>query len=49
MGIKEGEGGERENSLVNQSVIFSLLTTEVRKKIKYQSITYKTSQHALAY
>jgi len=51
MGIKEGKGGEREreNSLVNHSLIFSLLTAEARKKIKYQSITHKTSQYVLGY
>lgn len=39
----------RENPLVNQSLIFSLLAAELGKKIKYQSVIYKTSQYVLGY
>lgn len=39
------EGAGKEKTFLNQSLIFSLLTAEIGKKIKCQGIIYKTSQY----
>lgn len=41
------EGAGKEKIFLNRSLIFSLLTAKIGKKIKCQGIIYKTSQYVL--